>query len=108
MTAPLTETTLALSKVQGSKTIKLSQEGIIAGTWCCDRYLWFLLLDVLTGPSLYTPYARYGAFQRWERAMSSAHVELSLGMVGAFTTLHWLTFELIWCPRLVAPGTGRA
>jgi hypothetical protein len=32
MTVPLTETTATLSKVQASKAIKLSREGLIAGT----------------------------------------------------------------------------
>src|SRR6266853_2503932 len=97
MTAPLTETTSALSKVQASKTIKWSQEGMIAGTWgAATITLWFLLLDVLAGHPLYTPHMLGTAlFKGGSGLMSSAHVELSLGMVGAFTTLHWLTFELI-------------
>ncbi len=97
MTAPLTETTSALSKVQASKTIKWSQEGMIAGTWgAATITLWFLLLDVLAGHPLYTPHMLGTAlFKGGSGLMSSAHVELSLGMLGAFTTLHWLTFELI-------------
>src|SRR5215475_13348300 len=56
MTAPLTETTSTLSKVQASKAIKLSQEGIIAGTCgAATITLWFLLIDVWAGHPLYTP-----------------------------------------------------
>ena len=55
MTAPLAETTSALSKVQGSKTVKWSQEGIIAGTCgAATITLWFLLLDMWAGPVSYT------------------------------------------------------
>jgi hypothetical protein len=97
MIAPLTEITSALSKVQGSKTIKLSQEGIIAGTCgAATITLWFLLLDVLAGHPLYTPHMLGTAlFKGGSGLMPSAHVALSLGMVGAFTALHWLMFELI-------------
>jgi len=70
---------------------------MIAGTWgAATITLWFLLLDVLAGHPLYTPHMLGTAlFKGGSGLMSSAHVELSLGMVGAFTTLHWLTFELI-------------
>jgi len=98
MRAPLTETTSTLSKVQASKTIKLSQEGIIAGT--CGAVtitLWFLLIDMWAGhPLFYTPNMLGTAlFKGGSGFMLSAHVELSLGMVGAFTAIHWLAFELI-------------
>ena len=94
MTAPLTETT---SKVQASKSIKLSQDGIIAGTWgAATITLWFLFIDVLAGHPLYTPNMLGTAlFKGWGGLIPSAHVEFSLGIVGAFTTIHWLVFELI-------------
>jgi len=94
MTAPLTETT---SKVQASKAIKLSQEGIIAGTCgAATITLWFLFLDVLAGHPLYTPNMLGTAlFKGWDGLTSATHVECSLGIVGAFTALHWLVFELI-------------
>jgi len=97
MTAPLTETTSALSKVQASKKIKLSQEGIIAGTCgAATITIWFLLLDVLAGHPLYTPNMLGTAlFKGGTGLVSSAHVELSLGIVGVFTATHWLVFELI-------------
>ena len=52
MTAPLTETTSTLSKVQASKGIKRSQEGIIAGTcgaaaitlWFWRKVGWYLFI----------------------------------------------------------------
>ena len=97
MTAPLTETTSTLSRVQASKAIKLSQEGIIAGTCgAATITLWFLLLDVWAGHPLYTPHMLGTAlFKGGSGLIPSTHVELSLGMVGAFTALHWLAFELI-------------
>ena len=97
MTAPLTETTSTLSKVQASKGIKRSQEGIIAGTCGAAAItLWFLLLDMLAGHPLYTPNMLGTAlFKGGGGLMSSAHVELSLSIVGAFTALHWLMFEII-------------
>ncbi len=97
MTAPLTETTSALSKDQASKGITLSQEGLIAGTWgAATITLWFVLLDVWTGHPLSTPNMLGTAlFKGGSGLMPSAQVELSLRMVGAFTALHWLAFELI-------------
>jgi hypothetical protein len=94
MTAPLTETT---SKVQASKAIKLSQEGIIAGTCgAATITLWFLCLDVLAGHPLYTPSMLGTAlFKGWDGLTSATHGECSLGIVGAFTAIHWLVFELI-------------
>jgi hypothetical protein len=54
MTAPLTQTT---AKVQASKALKLSWEGIIAGTCgAATMTLWFLLLDVWAGHPLSTPH----------------------------------------------------
>jgi len=95
MIAPLTET---ISKVQASKKIKLSQKGIIAGTCGAAAItLWFLCLDVLAGHPLYTPNMLGTAlFKGVGELMPSAHVEFSLGIVGAFTTtMHWLVFECI-------------
>jgi len=97
MTAPLTETTSTLSKVQASKGIKLFQEGIIAGTYgAATITLWFLLLDVWAGHPLYIPNMLGTAlFKGGSGLMPSAHVELSLRIVGAFTALHWLAFEFL-------------
>ena len=97
MIAPLTEVTSALSKVQGSKTITLSQEGIIAGTCgAATITLWFLLLDVLAGHPLYTPHMLGTAlFTGGGGLVPPAHGEFSLGIVVAFTGLHWLAFTLI-------------
>jgi hypothetical protein len=94
MTAPLTET---ISKVQASKAIKLSQEGIIAGTCgAATITLWFLLLDVLAGHPLYTPHMLGTAlFHGGGGLLPAAPVELSLRIVGAFTALHWLVFEFL-------------
>src|SRR5262245_29918872 len=98
MRAPLTETTSTLSKVQASKTIKLSWEGIIAGTCgAATITLWFLLIDVWAGhPLFYTPNMLGTAlFKGGSGFMPSAHVALSLGNVGTFTAIHWLAFGLV-------------
>jgi len=96
MTAPLPETTSVLAKVQGSKTIKWSQEGIIAGTCGATTItLWFVLLDVWAGQPLYTPHMLGTAFFKGGSGfMPAAHVEVALGIVCAFTATHWLVFEL--------------
>ena len=97
MTAPLPQTISTLSKVQGSKTIKWFQEGIIAGTCgAATITFWFVLLDMWAGHPLYTPHMLGTAlFKGVGWLMPAAHVELSLGIVGAFTALHWLIFELL-------------
>src|SRR5712691_7247176 len=97
MTAPLTETIAASPQARASAVLKLYQERIIAGTWgAATIALWFLLLDVLAGHPLYTPNMLGTAlFKGGSGLMPLAHVELSLGIVGAFTALHWLVFELI-------------
>ena len=94
MTAPLTQTT---AKVQASKALTLSWEGMMAGTCgAATMTLWFVLLDVLAGHPLSTPHMLGTAlFTGGGKLMPAAHVEVSLGIVGAFTALHWLVFELI-------------
>src|SRR5262249_30771936 len=94
MTAPLTTTTSALSKVQASKKIKLAQEEIIAGTWgAATITLWFLLLDVWAGHPLSIPNMLGTALFKGENGLRlSAPVALSLSIVGAFTAVHWLAF----------------
>ena len=58
--------------------------------------LWFLILDVLAGHPLSTPNMLGTAlFQGGGGLVPPAQVELSLGMVGAFTGLHWLAFALM-------------
>ena len=97
MTAPLTETIAAPPKARASEVLKLSQEGIITGTCgAATMTLWFVLLDVLAGHPLSTPHMLGTAlFTGGGKLMPAAHVEVSLGIVGAFTALHWLVFELI-------------
>ena len=97
MTAPLTQTTSALSKVQASKKTKLVQEGIMAGMCgAATITLWFLLLDMWAGHPLSIPNMLGTALFKGENGlMLSAHIELSLSIVGAFTAIHWLAFELI-------------
>jgi hypothetical protein len=97
MTAPLTETIAAPPKARASEVLKLSQEGIITGTCgAATMTLWFVLLDVLAGHPLYTPHMLGMAlFHGGGGLVPSAHVEVSLGIVGAFTGLHWLVFALI-------------
>ena len=96
MTAPLTETIVASPQARASKVFTLSQEGIMAGTWgAATIILWFLLLDVLAGHPLYTPNALGTAlFQGGGGRVPPAHLKLSLGIVVAFTVLHWLAFVL--------------
>jgi hypothetical protein len=58
--------------------------------------LWFLILDVLAGHPLYTPQVLGMAlFKGGGGFVPPAPGELSLGMVGAFTGLHWLAFALM-------------
>jgi len=96
MTAPLTETIAASPQARASAVLKLYQEGIIAGTWgAATIALWFLLLDVLAGHPLYTPNMLGTAlFQGGEGRVLPAHLKFSLGIVAAFTALHWLAFAL--------------
>ncbi len=96
MIAPLTEIIAALPQARASKVLKLSQEGMMAGTWgAATISLWFLLLDVLAGHPLYTPHVLGTAlFQGGEGRVPPAHLKLSLGIVVAFTALHWLAFVL--------------
>ena len=97
MTAPFTETTSAWPHSQASTTIKLYQEGMMAGTCgAATLSLWFLIFDMLAGHPLYTPHVLGTALFTggWE-VVPSAQVEFSLGIVVAFTGLHWLAFALI-------------
>ena len=97
MTTPLTETTSAWPPGQASEALTLYQEGMIAGTCgAATIILWFLILDVLAGHPLYTPHVLGTAlFKGGGGLVPPAHVELSLGIVGAFTGIHWLAFALI-------------
>src|SRR5215468_9757927 len=97
MISPLTEIIAAPPKTRTPAAFTLSQEGIIAGTCgAATITLWFLCLDVLAGHPLYTPSMLGTAlFKGWDGLTSATHVECSLGIVGAFTAIHWLVFELI-------------
>jgi hypothetical protein len=97
MTAPFTETTAAWPHRQASEAIKLYQEGMMAGTWgAATLSLWFLILDMLAGHPLFTPQVLGTAlFKGGGGVVPPAQVELSLGIVIAFTALHWLAFALI-------------
>ena len=97
MTTPLTETTSAWPPGQASEALTLYQEGMRAGTWgAATMSLWFLFLDVLVGHPLSTPHVLGTAlFTGGGGLVPPAHVEFSLGIVIAFTGLHWLAFALI-------------
>jgi len=97
MTAPYTETTSAWPQSQASATIKLYQEGIIAGTCgAATLSLWFLLLDSLAGHPLWTPHVLGTAlFTGGGGFVPSVQSEFSLGIVVAFTGLHWLACALM-------------
>jgi hypothetical protein len=97
MTAPYTETTSAWPQSQASETIKLYQEGIMAGTCgAATLSLWFLILDILAGHPLSTPHVLGTAlFTGGWGVVPSAQSEFSLGIVVACTGLHWLAFALM-------------
>ena len=96
MIGQLTEIIAAPPKTRTPARLTLSQEGIIAGTCgAATIALWFLLLDVLAGHPLYTPYILGMAlFKGRSVLVPSAHLTFSLGIVIAFTALHWLAFVL--------------
>src|SRR5262249_60903110 len=96
MTTPLIETMTASPQARASAVLKLYQEGIIAGTCgAATIALWFLLLDILAGHPLSTPNMLGTAlFKGWEGLEPPAHLTFSLGIVVAFTALHWLAFVL--------------
>ena len=83
MTAPYTETTSAWPQSQVSETIKLYQEGIMAGTCgAATLSLWFFILDMLAGHPLSTPHVLGTALFKtggWG-FVPSARVEFSLGI----------------------------
>jgi len=97
MTVPFTETTSAWPHSQASETLKLYQEGMMAGTCgAATLSLWFFILDLLAGHPLSTPHVLGTAlFKGGWGFVPSAQVEFSLGIVVAFTGLHWLAFALI-------------
>ena len=97
MTTPLTETTAAWPHGRASEAVKLYQEGMIAGTCgAATMSLWFFILDMLAGHPLSTPHVLGTAlFTGGGGLVPPAHVEFSLGMVVAFTGIHWLVFALI-------------
>src|SRR5262249_5444475 len=96
MLTPFTATRTALPQTRTSTMLKGQREGMIAGTWgAATIALWFLLLDMLAGHPLSTPHMLGTAlFKGGGGLMPSAHVEVSLAIVGAFTALHWLAFVL--------------
>src|SRR5262245_39833243 len=96
MTAPLTEIIVASPKARTPTVRKLSQEGMLAGTWgAVTIALCFLLLNVLAGHPLYTPHMLgMVLFNGGGGLVASAHLKFSLEMVVAFTALHWLAFVL--------------
>ena len=97
MTAPFTETTSAWPHSQASATIKLYQEGMMAGTCgAATLSLWFFILDMLAGLPLSTPHVLGTAlFKGGWGVVPSVQSEFSLGIVVAFTGLHWLAFALM-------------
>ena len=97
MTAPCTETTSAWPQSQASETIKLYQEGIMAGTCgAATLSLWFLILDMLAGHPLSTPQVLGTAlFTGGGGDVPAVQSAFSLGIVVAFTGLHWLAFALM-------------
>ena len=97
MTARFTGTTSPRSDGHAAEVVRLYQEGIIAGTLgAATIALWFLILDLLAGRPLYTPNVLGMAlFKGSGGLVPPAHVGISLGIVAAFTAVHWLVFALI-------------
>jgi hypothetical protein len=97
MTTQFTGTTSPQSEGHATEVVRLYQQGIIAGTLgAATIALWFLVLDTLAGRPLYTPNVLgIALFQGTEGLVPAAHVEISLGIVVAFTAIHWLAFALI-------------
>jgi len=99
MTAPFTGTTAPRSEGHTAEVVRLYQQGIIAGTLgAATIALWFLILDILAGRPLYTPNVLgIALFKGTGGLVPPAYVEISLGIVVAFTAIHWLAFALIGC-----------
>jgi hypothetical protein len=97
MTTRSTGTTSVWGDSQTSETRRLYKEGVIAGTLgAATIAIWFLLLDLLWGRPLYTPTV-LGTFLftggTGLETPESLHVPF--GIVGAFTSVHWLIFVII-------------
>jgi len=97
MAALLTKTTATWPQGQAVEAFALYRDGMIAGTGgAATLALWFLLLDGLAGHPLSTPHMLGAAlFKGGGGLVPPAQVELSLGLVVAFTGLHWLAFALM-------------
>jgi hypothetical protein len=97
MTAPFIGTTAPRSDGHVAEVVRLYQEGIIAETLgAATIALWFLVLDILAGRPLYTPNVLGTAlFKGTGGLVPPAYIEISLGIVVAFTAVHWLVFALI-------------
>jgi hypothetical protein len=97
MTARFTGVTSPRSDGHATEVMRLYQEGIIAGTLgAATIALWFLVLDILAGRPLYTPNVLgIALFKGRGGLVPQAYVEISLGIVVAFTAIHWLVFALI-------------
>jgi len=94
------QSTKTISTWFGSHALEVARrhrEGLIAGTLgAATIALWFLLLDSLAGRPLYTPNVLGTALFMGSAGLASTPPpELSLGIVVAFTGIHWLVFLLI-------------
>jgi hypothetical protein len=76
---------------------RVDREGILAGiVGGATIALWFLILDTLAGRLLYTPSLLGQALFRGDILPTAAgDIPVSLGMVIAFSWVHWLVFAAI-------------
>jgi hypothetical protein len=99
MNSQSTETKPSAANGQALNVVKLYRQGVIAGTLgAATIALWFLLLDLLEGHPLYTPHALGSAlFFGVDELLVSEPSQVSLGIVAAFTLIHWFVFAVIGC-----------
>lgn len=73
------------------------REGLLAGcVGGATVALWFLIIDTLVGRPLYTPSVLGTALFEGPAALANpAEIPISLGMVVAFSCVHWLIFAAI-------------
>jgi hypothetical protein len=77
--------------------VRLYREGLLAGcVGGATVALWFLILDTLAGHPLYTPSVLGTALFETPAALARpAEMPISLGMVVAFSCVHWLVFAAV-------------
>ena len=97
MASQSTGTTSVWRDKQTSETRRLYKEGVIAGTLgAATIAIWFLILDLLWGRPLYTPTVLGTVLFTGGTGLETPEsLGVSFGIVGAFTSIHWLVFVII-------------